>query len=54
MTEGLMQREEFMLNVDWTEVVALFNVDSRYACSVVVAPANCRRVDVLQACAPLR
>ncbi|MFZ2857480.1 hypothetical protein [Acidovorax carolinensis] len=33
-----MQREEFMLNVDWTEVVALFNVDSRYACSVVVAP----------------
>ena len=33
-----MQREEFMLNVDWTEVVALFNFDSRDTCTVVVAP----------------
>ena len=31
-----MQREEFMLNVDWTEEVALFNVDSRYTCDAVV------------------
>lgn len=39
-----MLREEHMLNVDGTEELALFNVNSRDACDAVVVPSMRRIV----------
>lgn len=42
-----MLREEHMLNVDWAEKLALFNVDSRDTFDAVVVPRSLSDLEIV-------